>query len=66
MRAANAFVAEVFDAQKAPGPRGAQIQPKSPCPLLLGLHAGYGDKAQRAGVGVQRVGGLKKALISSK
>jgi len=43
----------VFDAQKAPGPRGAQIQPKGPCPPLFGLHAGHGDKAQRAGVGVQ-------------
>jgi len=35
----------VFDAQKAPGPRGAQIQPKGPCPPLFGLHAGRGDKA---------------------
>ena len=42
----------ISDAQKAPGPRGAQIQPKSPCPPLLGLHAGHGDKAQRARVGV--------------
>jgi len=44
----------VFNAQKAPGPRGAQIQPSRACPTLLGLYAGHGDKAQRAGVGVQR------------
>ncbi|WP_200779709.1 class I SAM-dependent methyltransferase [Acetomicrobium flavidum] len=40
--------------QKASSSQGAQIQPKGPCPPLFGLHAGHGDKAQRAGVGVQR------------
>jgi len=47
--------------QKASGPRGAQIQPKGPCPPLFGLHAGHGDKAQRAGVGVQ--GRLKGLML---
>ncbi len=44
----------ISDAQKAPGPRGAQVQSSGAGPSLQGIPAGNGDKAQRAWAGVQR------------